>query len=132
MPSKKTYSTKNNDMTMKVTVLVALVVAFLVGFFIARAKYKPQVAALTNMIQQKDQAMSQMRANANNIKMQDGKMWVVQQGVVKEMSSEVTLSNGDKVEPNGEVIKGDGSKMTLQNGQAMDMDGNMMTSTESN
>ncbi len=81
MASKKN-SAKNNDMNMKIVLFIAFVLAFIGGYFVARAKYKPQIIELTKMVADKDDSMKQMKANANKVEMKDGKMWVVENGII--------------------------------------------------
>src|SRR4051812_47113764 len=57
-------------------------------------------------------------------KMKDGKLAVMHENM--EMTSEVTLSNGTKVHPDGTITKKDGSKTMLKEGQCVDMDGKVM------
>lgn len=125
MASKRS-SGSQNDMTVKAIVALALVLAFVGGFFVARAKYKPQLQILTRMVAEKDEAMQKIKSNANKVMMKDGTMWLVEDGLVKEMESDVVLQNGDKVMMDGKVIKADGTETNLQNGDAMDMEGKMM------
>jgi hypothetical protein len=54
-------------------------------------------------------------------KMKDGTMQVMHNG--KEITSDVTLSDGSKIKTNGVVTKKDGTVVTLQDGECMDMDG---------
>lgn len=125
MASKKSSVTQS-DMTVKAFVAAALILAFVGGFFIARAKYKPQIEILTRMVNEKDEAMQKIKSNANKVMMKDGMVWLVEDGLVSEMNNEVVLRNGDKVMADGKVVKSDGTESTLQNGDAIDMEGNMM------
>lgn len=125
MASKKTV-TQDNDMTMKIVVIVALIISFVGGYFVARAKYKPQLMELTKMVMNKDEAMQKMKADANKVLMKDGKMWVVESGMVKEMDADIVMSNGDKVMSDGKVVKADGTEAKMENGDAMDMSGKML------
>lgn len=127
MASKKSSSTTNNDMTMKIVIITALAMAFIVGYFVARAKYKPQILELTKMVADKDQTMQKMRANANKVMMKDSAMWIVENGIVKQMDNDVLMSNGDKVTIEGKVIKADKSEVMMRNGEAVDMEGKMMS-----
>lgn len=125
MPKKKSVST-NNDMSMKVILVVALALAFVGGYLVSRARYKPQILELNKMVIEKDQALNKMKANSNKVMMKDGKMYVVKDGMVSELTDEVTMTNGDKVMSDGKVMKADGSESMMQNGESMDMDGKMM------
>ena len=128
MAAKKNSSpSKNNYMTMKVMLVVALVIAFVAGYFVARARYKPQLVELSKMIIDKDQAMEKIKSNANKVMMQDNKMWIVENGMAKMMDNDTMMTNGDKVFQDGTVIKTDGTKTVLKNGEAIDMNGRMMT-----
>lgn len=125
MASKKSSVTQS-DMTVKAFVAAALILAFVGGFFIARAKYKPQIEILTRMVNEKDEAMQKIKSNANKVMMKDGMVWLVEDGLVSEMNNEVVLRNGDKVMADGKVVKSDGTESTLQNGDAIDLEGNIM------
>ena len=124
---KKSTNITNDDMKMKVVIIVALIVAFIGGFLIARAKYKPQLVELTNMISDKDAAMQQMRSNENKIQKKEGKMWIIENGMAKEITTEVVLVNGDKVMVDGTVIKSDGTSTKLTDGESLDMNGNLVS-----
>lgn len=126
MASKKSTRT-DNDMTMKIFVVVALVIAFVGGYLIARAKYKPQLQELSKMVLDKDAALQQMKSNANKIMMKEDKMWVVENGEVKQMDSDVIMPSGDKVMMNGKVMRADGTDTMMKNGDAINMDGKMMS-----
>lgn len=127
MASKKNVKT-DSDMTMKIFVVVALVIAFVGGYLIARAKYKPQLQELSKMVLDKDAALQQMKSNTNKVMMKDDKMWIVENGEVKEMDSDVMMPSGDKVMMDGKVQKADGTDMMMKNGESIDMDGKMMSS----
>ena len=124
MASKKIGT--QSDMTMKVVIIIALLVAFIAGYFAARAKYKPQLVELSKMVSDKDQSMQKMKANANKIVMKDGKMWVIENGMVKEMDSDIMMPNGSKVSIDGKITGEDGKESMMNNGEAMDMTGKMM------
>lgn len=126
MASKKSVRTTDSDTTMKIFVAVALVIAFVGGYLIARAKYKPQLVELSKMVIDKDAALQQMKSNTNKIMMKDDKMWIVENGEVKEMDSDVMMPSGDKVMMDGKVKKADGNEMMMKNGEAIDMDGRIM------
>lgn len=126
MASKK-KSAARSDNSMKIMVVAALLVAFIGGYLVARAKYKPQILELTKMVADKDMSMQKVIANANKVVMKDGKMLIVENGIVREMDVDAMMSNGTKVMQDGSVIKSGGQEMKMQNGDAMDMDGNMMT-----
>lgn len=111
-------------MKTKIIILVALLVAFAGGYLVARAKYKPQILTLSNMVDSKSVEMERIKDNANKVVMNDMKMWVVKDGIVTEMTEVVTLSNGYKVGPDGMVTITDGTTMQLEENEALDMDGN--------
>lgn len=115
---------QDNGMKIKIIILVALLVAFAGGYLVARAKYKPQILTLSNMVDSKSAEMEQIKDNANKVMMNDTKMWVVKDGIVTEMTEVVTLSNGYKVAPDGIVTVTDGTTMQLEENEALDMDGN--------
>lgn len=117
----------DNDMTMKIFVAVALVIAFVAGYIVSRAKYKPQIEQLSKMVIDKDAALQQMKSNTNKIMMKDDKMWVVENGEVKQMDSDIMMPSGDKVMMDGKVMRADGTDVVMKNGDAIDMDGKMMS-----
>ncbi len=125
MASKKSVH-QQNDMTMKIVILVALVLAFIGGYFAARAKYKPQLVELSKMVSDKDQTMQKMKTEANRVLMKDGKMWIVENGMVNEMDSDIMMPNGTKVMTDGKVVTEDGTESMMKNGDAMDMQGKML------
>ncbi len=125
--AKKNNTQVNSDMNMKIFVFVALLVAFGLGMFVARARYKPQLEILTKMNLDKDAALQQMKSNYNKVMMKDDKMMVVENGVASPMEQEVVLQSGDKVTTEGEIVKADGTKTKLQNGDAVDLTGKVMT-----
>jgi hypothetical protein len=120
-------------MTMKIVVFVALLIAFIGGYLIARAKYKPQIIELSKMVTEKDTALTQLKSSTNKLMMKDNMMWVVENGEARQMDSDIMMSNGTKVMMDGKVLNSDGSESTLSNGDAIDMDGKMMpANTDSN
>ncbi len=56
-------------------------------------------------------------------KLKDGVVVVTHEGT--EITSEVVLDDGTRIQTNGTVIKKDGSKETLKVGQCVDMKGNI-------
>lgn len=121
MASKK--STENNDMTMKVVLVAALVIAFVGGYLVARAKYKPQIIELNKMVADRDVTIEKMKSDANRVVMKDNSMWVIQEGVMEALESEMTFTNGDKIDATGKVTQKDGKEVLLQNGDSVNMDG---------
>jgi len=126
MASKKRTTVEQKDMTMKVVLVVALLVTFVAGYFIARAKYKPQIIELSKMVSDKDGALQKFKSNANKVMMKEDKMWIVENGELREMDSDLMMTNGEKVTAEGEVVKADGSSVMMQNGDARDMNGKML------
>lgn len=125
MAAKKS-STKNNDMTMKLVIFGALAFAFAGGYLVARAVYKPQLINLANMVAEKDVKMQKMKADANRIIMKDGKMWMVENGMVSLMDSDIVLPNGTKVTSMGKITMENGEESMMKNGDAIDMEGKYM------
>jgi hypothetical protein len=121
--AKKKNTTPNSDMHMKIVVIVALAIAFIGGYLIARAKYKPQIVELAKMVTDKDVALEQMKSNTNKVMMKEDKMFIVEDGMARPMDADIMMSNGDKVTTNGEISKSDGTKETMHNGDAVDMNG---------
>jgi len=128
MASKKSTNT-NSDTTMKVLIVVALLAAFIGGYLVSRAKYKPQIIELSNMVKDKDVAMQQLRSQANKIMMQNGAMMIIENGVPSTMVEDFTLTNGDVIMLDGKVEKKDGTTAQMMDGDSIDMDG-MMTKAE--
>lgn len=126
MAKKSSSDTMSKDMQMKIVVLIALVAAVAVGYLIARAKYKPQIRELSNMVSEKDKTVQKLKVNSNKIIMKEDKVWVMENGDVKEMTAEIVLSNGDKVTTDGKVVKNDGTNAQLQNGDTVTMDGEII------
>lgn len=124
MASKKNTAS-NSDMTMKVVIVIALAVAFVVGYFVARTKYKPQIKELTKMVADKDSSMQKMKADANKVFMKDDIIWIVEDGLISEMVSDKMLSNGDKATLEGKIIKSDKSEVMMSNGDEVGIDGVM-------
>ena len=114
----------NTDNRGKIIIIVGLLLAFVAGFVVARTKYKPQILELNKMITEKDQALSRLKADSNKVMMKDDTVWVVENGIVREMDESVVFTNGDKVMPDGKVMKKDGTESMMMNGDAIDMDGN--------
>ncbi len=114
----------NTDNRGKIIIIVGLLLAFVTGFVVARTKYKPQILELNKMITEKDQALSRLKADSNKVMMKDDTVWVVENGIVREMDESVVFTNGDKVMPDGKVMKKDGTESMMMNGDAIDMDGN--------
>lgn len=122
----KKAAVKRSDMQMKTFIIIALIAAFVGGYLVARAKYKPQILELAKMVADKDSAMQKMKDNANKVVMKDGMMWMVEEGIVKSMDSDIMMPNGVKVMKDGRVITANGEEMMMKNGDAIDMEGNMM------
>jgi hypothetical protein len=57
-------------------------------------------------------------------KMKDGKIMMQQDK--KEMTADVTLSNGTTIKTDGTVLKSDGTQIMLKNGECIDNTGNMV------
>jgi len=115
---------KGSENHARLIIILGLLVAFVVGFMVARARYKPQILELNKMVSEKDQAITRMKADANKVMMRDDTVWVVENGIVSEMVETVELTNGDKVTPEGKVMKAEGGESTMINGDAIDMNGN--------
>lgn len=126
MAKKSSNDSMSKDSQMKIVVLIALVAAVAVGYMIARAKYKPQIRELSNMVSEKDKTVQKLKTNSNKLIMKDGAMWVMENGDVKEMTAEIVLSNGDKATMDGKVVKSDGTNSQLQNGDSVTMDGEIV------
>ena len=60
------------------------------------------------------------------VMIKDGKMMVMKGGKKMEMESEMTLTNGAKVNTDGMLTKQDGTTKQLKNGDGLYMDGKMV------
>lgn len=59
------------------------------------------------------------------VMMENGKMVVMKEGKVSDMSSDMTMSNGTVVSSDGKVMMKDGSTKMLKDGESVYMDGKM-------
>jgi len=65
-------------------------------------------------------------ATTDHFMMLDGKLVIMKDNEVKNVTKEVTLSNGTKVMPDGTVVAKDGTKSMLKEGESLGMDGKPM------
>ena len=70
-----------------------------------------------------DKAMDQKMKDC--VMMENGKMTVMKDGKVMDLTSDMSLSDGSMVSANGKVTKKDGSTKTLKEGEGVYMDGKM-------
>ncbi len=129
MASKKS-TVADKDKSMKIMVVVALIIAFAGGYLVARAKYKPQILELNKMVAEKDKTMEKVKSDANRVVMKDNVIWVIQNGVMSTLDSEMSFTNGDKINSEGKITQKDGKEVLLQNGDSVDMDGNVSHNAE--
>ncbi len=129
MASKKS-TTQDRDKSMKIMLIVALVIAFVGGYLVARAKYKPQILELNKMVADKDKTMEKMKADANRVVMKDGAVWIIQNGVMSALDHEMSFTNGDKINSEGKITQKDEKEVLLQDGDSVDMDGNVAHNAE--
>ena len=75
----------------------------------------------------KKHMMMQMKKGRmkDGIMMKDVKMMMRKNGMSSPMDKEMTLANGTKVMPSGDVMMKDGKKMMMKEGMMMGMDGNV-------
>jgi hypothetical protein len=66
------------------------------------------------------------KENPNGVMMQNGRMMLIIKGQTTYLDSEVTMSNGTRVFPNGNIIKKNGSIAVMTEGQHMNLGGNMI------
>ena len=89
------------------------------------------VLTLSIWAQDKTEKMEKKGDKAMDHKMKDcvmmekGQMTVMKEGKVADMISDVTLSDGSVVSPNGKVTMKDGSAKMLKDGEGVYMDGTM-------
>ena len=57
--------------------------------------------------------------------MMDGKMMMIKDGKMSDMTKPMTMGNGTKMMVDGTCVKKDGSKMKMKEGDHMDMSGNV-------
>lgn len=124
MASKKASS--NKDSSMKVILVVALALAFIAGYLVSRARYKPQILDLNKMVMERDESIKMMKASVNRIMKHDDTLWMIEDGILREVEEEVTLSDGSVVGLDGTVTRKDGSQVMLQNGDSIGMEGTML------
>ena len=84
---------------------------------------KADTMAHKGMMMQKKKGMMK-----DGFMMKDGKMMMLKSGMSSPMDKEMTLANGTKVMPSGDVMMKDGTKMMMKEGMMMGMDGKMMGS----
>jgi hypothetical protein len=91
---------------------------------------KPMKEEMSGMKQGMDQTKQTIMSNKGMMKdgfmMKEGKMWMMKGGQSMQLEKEMTLANGWKVMPNGEVLMKEGKKMQMKDGMKMDMTGKMM------
>jgi hypothetical protein len=84
---------------------------------------KADTIAHKGMMMQKKKGMMK-----DGFMMKDGKMMMMKNGMSSPMEKEMTLANGTKVMPSGDVMMKDGKKMMMKEGMMMGMDGKKMGS----
>lgn len=115
-----------SGMNPKILVVVLIFLAFAAGYFVARAKYKPQIVELSNMAQEKAKEASEVMMDSNKVMMKDGQVWLVEDGTASLLESDLMFSNGDKVMTDGMVEKADGTEIMMEEGDMMDMSGRVV------
>lgn len=122
-----------------VAVIVAVVIGAGAGYLAARSKYKAMLAQKDAFIMQEDSQLKSLQAKdaqmnkqqsllPDGVMMKEGKMWQVKSGQTSAMSSEMTMSDGTKVDSTGKVTMKDGSIMMMKDGEKMTMDGKVTDS----
>ncbi|MBI3981064.1 hypothetical protein HY345_03640 [Candidatus Microgenomates bacterium] len=70
--------------------------------------------------------IQQQNATKSVYYMTSGKMMMVKDGEVQQMTADQTLNDGTVVKTSGEVVRKDGSKIMLKNGESITMDGSII------
>lgn len=74
---------------------------------------------------------SQGKPHPDGVMMQNGKIWMVQNGKTTMLDHDMRMSNGTKIMRNGSYTSMDGKKMMLTEGQHMDMSGKIIMMKDS-
>ena len=64
-----------------------------------------------------------MDMSEDMVMMKDGRMMVTRNGETMPMEEELTMADGTKVMPNGQVLMSDGTARMMQEGEAMLLEG---------
>lgn len=133
MPKKKTTSRpvrhNHSDLSMKIAliIIVMLLVGFIGGYFLAKAKYVGKIRDISVMFSNKDTQLQMMlKGQPDKVMMQNGKMMMTKNGRVDELEDPVTLKDGTRVMPDGSYQRPGKDVMMMQNGDVFDMNGTMM------
>ena len=74
--------------------------------------------------QDKEKKMDKMHASMKDcVMMHDGKMMVMKNGKMTDMTEDITLKNGTMIMKDGSVMMKDGTNKVLKEGEAVDMEG---------
>lgn len=75
-----------------------------------------------------DKMMNHNQMNMSKVDgcmMMDGKMMMIKDGKMSDMTKPMTMGNGTKMMVDGTCVKKDGTKMKMKEGDHMDMSGNV-------
>lgn len=120
---------QSEKMSTKLIVIVLVGIAFIAGFFVARARYKPQISTLSTMVIERDDKISFLNNLKNRLTLRGGELVKIKDGEMMTVEEDVLLSDGTKVTVEGVVVRPDGEKEKLDEGGSIFMDG-MIVSPE--
>lgn len=133
MPKKKTASRpikhNHSEHALKISLIIIgmLVVGFVGGYVLAKARYVGKIHDISVMFSNKDAQMNMMlKGQPDKIMMQNGRVMMTKNGSVNEIEDPVTLKDGTKVMPDGSYQRPGEDVMMMQNGDVFDMNGQMM------
>lgn len=121
---------RNEKMSTKVMIIVFIGIAFLAGYVISRARYKPQINSLNTMVIERDDKISFLNNLRNRFVFRNDELLQIQDGEMTAVQEDVLLSNGTKVTTDGMVIKSDGDTVQLNPNDSVFMDGTIVTDEE--
>lgn len=120
--AKKKTEEKNNNIMMW-TVVIALALGFLGGYFIARTKYKAQITIISTMVAEKAAEVDALKAGNNRIIMVNGEMMMEKDSGITRMENDIEMSNGTRVTIDGKVEDKTGATSMMKDGDSMMMNG---------
>jgi len=121
---------RNEKMSTKVMIIVFIGIAFLAGYVISRARYKPQINSLNTMVIERDDKISFLNNLRNRFVFRNDELLQIQDGEMIAVQEDVLLSNGTKVTTDGMVIESDGDTVQLNPNDSVFMDGAIVTDEE--
>jgi len=117
----------SDSMSIKIAVIVGIGIAFLAGYLVSRARYKPQIADLSTMVIERDDKIATLNNLRNRIVFRNNELSQIKDGEKIVFEDAVLLTDGTKVTVKGEVLRTDGEKEKLNEGDTIFMDGTLMS-----